>query len=196
MRCAAHAAVCNSGADDFMRLAAYYISYGPHGPRSPIVPANSGGKVILGSIACFGLAAGLFALARYNGKIALPHACSFAHYAFATAHETPKTMNKEWKEAQDEYARSQKMDPCAHCFAQFAAPLTFSPVTALRDRAEPMARASLSPHRVCKYAPRVWQCASTIHRCAGSILSFPGSLLQNRNGVCQTRAIMTETAKS
>lgn len=50
-----------------------------------------------------------------NSIAPLPPArlASVAHhtYALGTALETPKTMTKEWKEAQNEYAKEQKMDP-------------------------------------------------------------------------------------
>jgi len=75
------------------KKAAYYISYGPHGPRAPIVPPNTNGKVFIGVIGCIVTAVGVFALARSRSQ------------------ETPKTMSKEWKDAQTEYAREQKMDP-------------------------------------------------------------------------------------
>ena len=45
-------------------LPAYYISYGPHGPRAPIVPPNTNGKVFIGVIGCIVTAVGVFALAR------------------------------------------------------------------------------------------------------------------------------------
>lgn len=45
---------------------AYYIAYGPHGPRAPIVPPNTNGKVFVGTIACIVAAGGVFALVRAN----------------------------------------------------------------------------------------------------------------------------------
>ncbi|KAK9896282.1 cytochrome c oxidase subunit IV, partial [Cystobasidium minutum MCA 4210] len=75
------------------KKAAYYISYGAHGPRAPIVPPNTNGKVFLGVVGSILTAFGVFALVRMNSQ------------------ETPKTMSKEWKDAQTEMAREQKMDP-------------------------------------------------------------------------------------
>merc|ERR1712093_2812 len=75
------------------KKAAYYIAYGAHGPRAPIVPPNTNGKVFLGVGAAILAAFGVFALVRSQSMGA------------------PRTMNKEWKEAQTEYAKEQKMDP-------------------------------------------------------------------------------------
>ena len=54
-----HALVCSRP-----RQSAYYISYGPHGPRAPIVPPNTNGKVFMGVVGCIVAAGGVFALAR------------------------------------------------------------------------------------------------------------------------------------
>ncbi|CAD6574250.1 MAG: Cytochrome c oxidase subunit 5A [Cyphobasidiales sp. Tagirdzhanova-0007] len=84
---------------------AYYIAYGPHGPRAPIVPPNTNGKVFAGVVASIVVAFGVFSLVRLNDfhllitRFRLP------------AQAAPKTLTKEWKEAQQEYAKEQKMDP-------------------------------------------------------------------------------------
>lgn len=45
---------------------AYYIAYGAHGPRAPIVPPNTNGKVFMGVTACIVAAFSVFALVRAN----------------------------------------------------------------------------------------------------------------------------------
>jgi len=75
------------------KRAAYYISYGPHGPREPILPPGSGPKIWMGVGAGVGAAAVVFYISR------------------AMAGEKPKTMSKEWEEASNEMAKEQNMDP-------------------------------------------------------------------------------------
>ena len=112
-------------------LPAYYISYGAHGPRAPIVPPNTNGKVFLGVVGSIITAVGVFALVRMNcGCLIYLMMVSLCRYIMmvpllgekpssliclllhaSSAQETPKTMSKEWKDAQTEMAREQKMDP-------------------------------------------------------------------------------------
>jgi cytochrome c oxidase subunit 4 len=49
-------------------LPAYFISFGPHGPRAPINPPGQGIKVFAGTIAAIAAALSLFAFARSRGK--------------------------------------------------------------------------------------------------------------------------------
>ena len=46
---------------------AYYVSFGPHGPREPIVPPGSNVKIFFGTLAAMGAAVGVFALIRSQG---------------------------------------------------------------------------------------------------------------------------------
>lgn len=50
--------------DTVHSIAAYYISYGAHGPRAPIVPPNTNGKVFIGVVAGILAAVGIFAGVR------------------------------------------------------------------------------------------------------------------------------------
>lgn len=47
---------------------AYYVSFGPHGPREPIVPPGSNVKIFFGTLAAMGAAVGVFALIRSQGR--------------------------------------------------------------------------------------------------------------------------------
>jgi len=74
------------------KKAAYWIAFGPHGPRS-LPPPNEGKKVALYT------ALGVFA--------------SFVIFASmrAFAKPPPATMTKEWQEATNEYLKAQNSDP-------------------------------------------------------------------------------------
>ncbi|GAA5861656.1 hypothetical protein JCM1840_005222 [Sporobolomyces johnsonii] len=73
------------------KKAAYYVAFGPHGPREPI--QAEAGKTVAGVAAAVAVAGLIFYLIRKGGA------------------ETPKTISKEWQEASNEYLKEQKSDP-------------------------------------------------------------------------------------
>ncbi|GAA5847553.1 hypothetical protein JCM9279_005292 [Rhodotorula babjevae] len=73
------------------KKAAYYVAFGPHGPREPL-QAN-GGKTLAGTLAAVGVATLLFYFVRKGGK------------------ETPKSLSREHQEAANEMLREQRSDP-------------------------------------------------------------------------------------
>ncbi|KAI8139966.1 cytochrome c oxidase subunit IV [Fennellomyces sp. T-0311] len=75
------------------KKAAYYIAFGPHGPREPITQPGHGAKVLGGIAAVMAASAGLFYVIRVNGQ------------------EKPQTFTKEWQEATNEYLKSQNSNP-------------------------------------------------------------------------------------
>ncbi|KAI8328774.1 cytochrome c oxidase subunit IV, partial [Chlamydoabsidia padenii] len=75
------------------KKAAYYIAFGPHGPREPITGPGHTQKVIGGTLAVLAVSGVLFAAIRSQGK------------------ETPITVNKEWEAATNEYLKSQNSNP-------------------------------------------------------------------------------------
>ncbi|CAE6414993.1 Cytochrome c oxidase polypeptide 5, mitochondrial OS=Neurospora crassa (strain ATCC 24698 / 74-OR23-1A / CBS 708,71 / DSM 1257 / FGSC 987) GN=cya-4 PE=3 SV=2 [Rhizoctonia solani AG-1 IB] len=74
------------------KKAAYFVAFGPHGPRTPVTPEGQTLKVIAGTLAVIGLAAGAFGIVRSYGS-------------------TPRTISKEYQEAMNERAVEQKMNP-------------------------------------------------------------------------------------
>ncbi|KAI9269367.1 cytochrome c oxidase subunit IV [Sporodiniella umbellata] len=75
------------------KKAAYYIAFGPHGPREPFTKPGHGAKVFAGVAGVIAASGALFYAIRLGGK------------------ETPKTINKEWEEATNEYLKSQNSNP-------------------------------------------------------------------------------------
>ncbi|CEG64095.1 Putative Cytochrome c oxidase subunit IV [Rhizopus microsporus] len=75
------------------KKAAYYIAFGPHGPREPLTKPGHGMKVVGGVSGVIAASAALFYAIRVNGQ------------------ETPKTISKEWEEATNEYLKSQNSNP-------------------------------------------------------------------------------------
>ncbi|KAI0780475.1 cytochrome c oxidase subunit IV family, partial [Trametes elegans] len=75
------------------KKAAYYVAFGPHGPRAPIDPPGSVPKIVLGVAGLLATAGALFYGIR------------------ASAPAPPKTINKEWEEATNERARELKINP-------------------------------------------------------------------------------------
>ncbi|EKM55091.1 uncharacterized protein PHACADRAFT_255463 [Phanerochaete carnosa HHB-10118-sp] len=75
------------------KKAAYYVAFGPHGPRKPTTPPGGSLKIALGTLGLIGLTGAIFATIR------------------ATAPPPPRTINKEWEEAANQRAIENKMDP-------------------------------------------------------------------------------------
>ncbi|WEW56363.1 Cytochrome c oxidase subunit 5B, mitochondrial [Emydomyces testavorans] len=74
------------------KKAAYWIAFGPHGPRAE-TPKGEGMRVFIQVAKYLLIAFGIFYTTRM-----------FAGPA-------PKTMTKEWQEATNEYARKEKLEP-------------------------------------------------------------------------------------
>ncbi|GJC82263.1 cytochrome c oxidase polypeptide 5, mitochondrial [Colletotrichum liriopes] len=74
------------------KKAAYWIAFGPHGPRAG-TPAGETSRVFWGVVASVGASLAIFATIR----------------AFAGA--PPDTMTKEYQEASNEFLKNQNSDP-------------------------------------------------------------------------------------
>ncbi|TDL27324.1 COX4, subunit IV of cytochrome c oxidase [Rickenella mellea] len=75
------------------KKAAYYISFGPHGPRTPVSPPGQGYKI-------------LFALALGVGATGL-----LFEGLRTLAAPPPRTLTKEWQEASNDLAKERKLNP-------------------------------------------------------------------------------------
>ncbi|CDO68631.1 hypothetical protein BN946_scf184996.g62 [Trametes cinnabarina] len=75
------------------KKAAYYVAFGPHGPRAPIHPPGTTPKIILGVTGLILAAGALF----YSIRAAAP--------------PPPRTISKEWEEAENERAIELKINP-------------------------------------------------------------------------------------
>lgn len=53
-----------------LHITAYFVSFGPHGPRKPITASGQGAKTFAGVVAALGVTTGVFYLMRANGKYA------------------------------------------------------------------------------------------------------------------------------
>ncbi|SPC64877.1 probable cytochrome-c oxidase chain V precursor [Ustilago sp. UG-2017b] len=75
------------------KKAAYFVSFGPHGPRKPITASGQGAKTLAGVAALLGVTTVVYYLMRANGGAPV------------------KTMTKEWQEASNQIAIKQKQNP-------------------------------------------------------------------------------------
>ncbi|KAF8645457.1 hypothetical protein AX16_007811 [Volvariella volvacea WC 439] len=75
------------------KKAAYYVAFGPHGPRAPISQPGDNLKILLATLGLVGLA----------GVLSL----TIRQYAAPP----PKTLTKEWEEATNERALEMKLNP-------------------------------------------------------------------------------------
>ncbi|KAG8865202.1 Cytochrome c oxidase subunit 5A [Tulasnella sp. 330] len=75
------------------KKAAYYISFGPHGPRKPVDAPGAQWKIVALTTIIIGAGVGVFALIRSNAPPA------------------SKTMSKEWQRVQNEKAREELSNP-------------------------------------------------------------------------------------
>ncbi|OAX77538.1 hypothetical protein ACJ72_08162 [Emergomyces africanus] len=74
------------------KKAAYYIAFGPHGPRAE-TPKGEGVRIIVQVLKYLAISTAFFLAVRM------------------VANPPPKTMTKEWQEATNEYAKREKLDP-------------------------------------------------------------------------------------
>ncbi|KAK8845301.1 hypothetical protein IAR55_006014 [Kwoniella newhampshirensis] len=75
------------------KKAAYFVAFGPHGPRAPVSEPGHGLKVFGGVAAAVAAAFGFFTLAKsYSAP-------------------SPRTMTPEYQEQMNEYMKSQNMNP-------------------------------------------------------------------------------------
>ncbi|KAJ3997220.1 cytochrome c oxidase subunit IV family [Lentinula boryana] len=72
---------------------AYYVAFGPHGPRAPVSKPGDGFKIFAGTAALIGVTGIIY----------------YAIRVFSPA--PPRTINKEWQEASNQRALEQKMNP-------------------------------------------------------------------------------------
>ncbi|KAH9852775.1 cytochrome c oxidase subunit IV-domain-containing protein [Lenzites betulinus] len=75
------------------KKAAYYVAFGPHGPRAPVDKPGATPKIVLGVLGLM-VSAGV---AFYSIRAAAP--------------APPRTITKEWEEAENERARELKLNP-------------------------------------------------------------------------------------
>ncbi|OQE31799.1 hypothetical protein PENSTE_c001G02235 [Penicillium steckii] len=74
------------------KKAAYWIAFGPHGPRAQ-APKGEGWRIFFKVAQLTAASVGVFYLVHMFAK------------------PQPKTMSKEWQEASNEYAKAEKMNP-------------------------------------------------------------------------------------
>ena len=63
--------VCASITDVFYCIScsvAYYVAFGPHGPRKPVTPPGGNLKAAIATVGLIAAAGGIFALIRSRGK--------------------------------------------------------------------------------------------------------------------------------
>ncbi|WFD33369.1 Cytochrome c oxidase subunit 5B, mitochondrial [Malassezia cuniculi] len=72
---------------------AYFVAYGPYGPRKPVVPKGQTVRVVLGTALFVGLGIGIFAFVR---SLAAP---------------APKTLSPDYREQMTERAKENKQNP-------------------------------------------------------------------------------------
>ncbi|KAG0219340.1 COX4, subunit IV of cytochrome c oxidase [Mortierella sp. GBAus27b] len=74
------------------KKAAYWVAFGPHGARTPLTGPGHTLKVAAGTTAVVGTSVAFFYWIRSGG-------------------ERPSTTTKEWQQASNEYARTNKINP-------------------------------------------------------------------------------------
>ncbi|WWC85621.1 uncharacterized protein L201_000486 [Kwoniella dendrophila CBS 6074] len=82
------------------KKAAYFVAFGPHGPRTPVSEKGHGMKVFAGTLAAVGAAYGVFLFAR------------------SQAPPPPHTMTPEYQDQMTEYMKSQNMNPISGVSAE------------------------------------------------------------------------------
>lgn len=75
------------------KKAAYYVAFGPHGPRKPVTPPGGNLKIAVATLGLIAVTGAIFATIR------------------SRAPPPPRTINKEWEEASNQRALEMKLDP-------------------------------------------------------------------------------------
>ncbi|KAF9427877.1 Cytochrome c oxidase subunit 5A [Podila epigama] len=75
------------------KQAAYWVSFGPHGARTPLTGPNHALKVVGGTLAMLSISGVIFA------------------WMLSKRGEQPITKTKAWQDATNEYARANKINP-------------------------------------------------------------------------------------
>ncbi|KAL1930515.1 hypothetical protein VTP01DRAFT_10677 [Rhizomucor pusillus] len=75
------------------KRAAYFVAFGPHGPRRPLTQPGHLWRVLAGVSGALAISSGIMYATRVGGA------------------ENPKTMSPEWREKTNEYLRSQNSNP-------------------------------------------------------------------------------------
>jgi len=105
---------------------AYYVAFGPHGPRAPLHPPGTVPKLILAISLGVGAGTVLFLASRSLGEHQKTRNALFLFFVVLTAilaTPPPKTMTKEWQEASNERARELNLDPITgKCTVHFVPP--------------------------------------------------------------------------
>lgn len=102
---------------------AYYVAFGPHGPRAPSSKPGDGIKVFAGTAALVGVAGIIFLSIRAISK-SLLFTLNFTK-ALCLGPPPPKTISKEWEEAANQRALEQKMNPITGRHFRFSYQLNF-----------------------------------------------------------------------
>jgi Cytochrome c oxidase subunit IV len=97
---------------------AYYVAFGPHGPRAPTSQPGDNLKIFLATMGLVGSAFVASAIIHQWGGLLFVvcptrHTCLTIVFVtlFLSAAPPPKTMTKEWEEATNERAREMKLNP-------------------------------------------------------------------------------------
>ncbi|KAH7107689.1 cytochrome c oxidase subunit V [Auriculariales sp. MPI-PUGE-AT-0066] len=85
------------------KKAAYYIAFGPHGPRTPTNPPGTSTKVFLATMGAIGVAGAVFLFFR------------------SLAPPAPRTMTREWQEETNRIALERKQDPITGSLSSWSA---------------------------------------------------------------------------
>lgn len=99
---------------DVRIVLAYYVAFGPHGPRAPVNPQGTAVKVVAGVAVLIASAGLIYSGVRAVGAFPL---FAFALWASQVIHlvlvapPPPRTITKEWEEASNERAKEHKMNP-------------------------------------------------------------------------------------
>ena len=102
-------------------MIAYYVAFGPHGPRAPTSAPGDGVKIFLATSALVGVAGVLYLVIQQFG---MSLSLFYLHILFAypnlfflllcvvfIAAPPPKTLTKEWQEASNERAKEMNLNP-------------------------------------------------------------------------------------
>lgn len=113
-------------------LIAYYVAFGPHGPRAPTSQPGDTVKIIFSTLALIAAGGALFftikAFSAYFKKFLKATFGMISCVCSLSGPAPPRTMTKEWQEASNERAKEMKLNPISGQFHRFVFELSLLPL--------------------------------------------------------------------
>jgi hypothetical protein len=96
---------------------AYFVAFGPHGPRAPTSQPGDALKIFLSTVGLISIGTGIFFIIQSRCLFSFFFSFLFNHLNSNTlATSVPRTMTKEWQVATNDRAKEMNLNPISGQF--------------------------------------------------------------------------------